>query len=88
MLSTPCPAVGGTRFIGVYLARLLVEQGHTVTLLTRGKKPVTFQIPDDTPESYARYASAIRHIACDRSDNDAMINTLSQHKFDGEGRTG
>lgn len=39
---------GGTRFIGVYLARQLIEQGHEVTLLTRGKKPVTYRIPDDT----------------------------------------
>jgi nucleoside-diphosphate-sugar epimerase len=32
----------------VYLARQLIEQGHEVTLLTRGKKPVTYRIPDDT----------------------------------------
>ena len=37
-----------TRFIGVYLARMLIEAGHEVTLLTRGKKPVTYRIPDDT----------------------------------------
>ena len=40
--------LGGTRFIGVYLARMLVDAGHDVTLLTRGKKPVTFRIPDDS----------------------------------------
>lgn len=39
---------GGTRFIGVYLARQLIDAGHEVTLLTRGKKPVTYRIPDDT----------------------------------------
>lgn len=37
-------SAGGTRFIGVYLARLLVEQGHEVTLLTRGKKAVTYKV--------------------------------------------
>jgi hypothetical protein len=42
------PAAGGTRFIGVYLARMLIDAGHEVTLLTRGKKPVTYRIPDDT----------------------------------------
>lgn len=52
-LHTPLPLLqilmlGGTRFIGVYLARMLVDAGHDVTLLTRGKKPVTFRIPDDT----------------------------------------
>ncbi|OUC13920.1 MAG: 3-beta hydroxysteroid dehydrogenase [Alkalinema sp. CACIAM 70d] len=31
--------MGGTRFIGVYLTRLLVEQGHEVVLFNRGKKP-------------------------------------------------
>lgn len=46
----PHPA-GGTRFIGVYLARQLIEAGHEVTLLTRGKKPVTYRIPDDTGEA-------------------------------------
>ncbi|BAU10339.1 NAD-dependent epimerase/dehydratase [Leptolyngbya sp. NIES-3755] len=31
--------MGGTRFIGVYLTRLLVAQGHEVTLFNRGNKP-------------------------------------------------
>ena len=31
--------MGGTRFIGVYLTRLLVEQGHEVVLFNRGNKP-------------------------------------------------
>lgn len=74
---------GGTRFIGVYLARQLVEEGHTVTLLTRGKKPITFEIPDDTPESYARYAASVKHIAADRKDPDAMVRALSGQRFDG-----
>ncbi|KAK9811798.1 hypothetical protein WJX72_010267 [[Myrmecia] bisecta] len=59
--------LGGTRFIGVYLARQLIEAGHEVTLLTRGKKPVKFQIPDDTDESYAKYEQAVKHIAADRN---------------------
>ncbi|MBE9012535.1 NAD-dependent epimerase/dehydratase family protein, partial [Pseudanabaenaceae cyanobacterium LEGE 13415] len=31
--------MGGTRFIGVYLTRLLMAQGHEVTLFNRGNKP-------------------------------------------------
>jgi nucleoside-diphosphate-sugar epimerase len=31
---------GGTRFIGLYLARQLIDAGHEVTLFTRGKKQV------------------------------------------------
>lgn len=76
---------GGTRFIGVYLARQLIEQGHSVTLLTRGKKDITFQIPDDTDESYASYKSAVKHIAADRKDKDALAGKLSGKGFDGEG---
>ena len=49
-LSSQILMLGGTRFIGVYLARMLVDAGHDVTLLTRGKKPVVFRIPDDTGE--------------------------------------
>jgi nucleoside-diphosphate-sugar epimerase len=32
--------MGGTRFIGVYLTRILLEQGHEITLFNRGNKPV------------------------------------------------
>lgn len=73
--------LGGTRFIGVYLARMLVEAGHEVTLLTRGKKPVTFQIPDDTDESYAAYADAVKHIAADRSDPEGIKAAISGKDF-------
>lgn len=31
--------MGGTRFIGVYLTKLLVEQGHEVVLFNRGNNP-------------------------------------------------
>lgn len=31
--------MGGTRFIGVYLTQLLVQQGHEVVLFNRGNKP-------------------------------------------------
>lgn len=74
---------GGTRFIGVYLARQLIEAGHEVTLLTRGKKPVTSQIPDDTDESFKAYESAVKHIACDRTDADALKEKLSGQGFQG-----
>ncbi len=62
---------------------MLVEQGHEVTLLTRGKKAVTYQIPDDTDASYAKYAAAVKHIACDRMDNDAVRAALKGKGFQG-----
>ena len=37
-----------------------------VTLFTRGKTPIAAQIPDDTPESFAKFKSSIKHIAGDR----------------------
>lgn len=74
---------GGTRFIGVYLARQLIEAGHEVTLLTRGKKPVTAQIPDDTDESFKAYEAAVKHIACDRTDGAALKDKLSGQGFQG-----
>jgi nucleoside-diphosphate-sugar epimerase len=73
--------LGGTRFIGVYLARMLVEAGHDVTILTRGKRPVTSQIPDDTDESYAAYAAAVKHIAADRSEHEGLKAAISGKGF-------
>lgn len=57
---------GGTRFIGVYLARQLVEAGHEVTMYTRGKKPTTYKIADDTESGYNKFSRSVKHIAGDR----------------------
>jgi nucleoside-diphosphate-sugar epimerase len=59
--------MGGTRFIGVYLTRLLVEQGHTVTLFNRGSKPV---------------AEGVQQIIGDRTDPTTLIRQLSGTQFD------
>lgn len=59
------------------------QEGHKVTLLTRGKKPVTFQIPDDTDASYKEFHSAVQHIAADRSDPSAISSALAGKNFDG-----
>jgi len=74
--------MGGTRFIGVYLARILVGQGHEVYLYTRGKKPIHFQIPDDTPDSYGRFSRAVKHIKGDRMDFDDVRAKLTNSKID------
>ncbi|KAL4551793.1 hypothetical protein Ndes2526B_g06056 [Nannochloris sp. 'desiccata'] len=74
--------LGGTRFIGTYLARELVNAGYELTLLTRGKKAITSQIPDDTDDSYAKFAAAVKHIACDRSDPEAMKAALTGTGFE------
>lgn len=84
--------MGGTRFIGVFLSRLLVKEGHQVlpfsclllcllqipyhlnwivrkiyrtryfgqvTLFTRGKAPVTQQLPGESDADYAEFSSKV-----------------------------
>jgi hypothetical protein len=60
------PLPGGTRFIGVYLARQLVEQGHEVTLFTRGKKAITQKLAGESDWEYERFKNSVKHIAGDR----------------------
>ena len=60
--------IGGTRFIGVYLTRQLVEAGHEVVLLNRGNHP--------SP------VAELETIVCDRTDPDALKSALSNRTFD------
>ena len=60
-----------------------MQAGLEVTLLTRGKKPVTSQIPDDSDESFEKYKSAVKHIAADRTDASALKEKLSGANFQG-----
>lgn len=60
--------MGGTRFIGVYLTRSLVAQGHEVVLFNRGNKPA----PVD----------GIQQIQGDRTDPAQLKAKLASEKFD------
>ncbi|HEY9599148.1 MAG TPA: NAD-dependent epimerase/dehydratase family protein [Cyanophyceae cyanobacterium] len=60
--------MGGTRFIGVYLTQILVEQGHEVVLFNRGNRP--------TP------VEDVKQIHGDRTDSTQLKETLSQEQFD------
>lgn len=60
--------MGGTRFIGVSLVKLLVSQGHDVTLFNRGKKP--------SP------VAGLRTIIGDRTDAQQLRDKLSGEAFD------
>ena len=60
--------MGGTRFIGVYLTKILVEQGHEVVLFNRGKKPAPIE--------------GIQQIHGDRTDAAQIKEKLSSENFD------
>lgn len=60
--------MGGTRFIGVYLTRLLVEQGHEVVLFNRGNKPVP--------------VAGVHQIHGDRSKANDLQEKLADQQFD------
>ncbi|KAJ8439226.1 hypothetical protein Cgig2_030161 [Carnegiea gigantea] len=51
--------MGGTRFIGVFLSRLLVKEGHQVTLFTRGKAPIAQQLPGESDSDFADFSSKV-----------------------------
>lgn len=60
--------MGGTRFIGVYLTKLLVRQGHEVVLFNRGNQPAP--------------VAGVTQIHGDRTDPAQLQENLSQEKFD------
>jgi nucleoside-diphosphate-sugar epimerase len=60
--------MGGTRFIGIYLTKLLVEKGHEVVLFNRGNKPAP--------------VAGVKQIQGDRTDAAQLKEKLSSESFD------
>ncbi|MGB3559373.1 MAG: NAD-dependent epimerase/dehydratase family protein [Geitlerinemataceae cyanobacterium] len=60
--------MGGTRFIGVYLTKILVDRGHDVVLFNRGKKPAPVE--------------KVSQIHGDRTDAAQLKEKLSGERFD------
>lgn len=60
--------MGGTRFIGVYLTKILVSQGHEVVLFNRGNKPAP--VPN------------VQQIHGDRTDENQIREKLADEHFD------
>ena len=60
--------MGGTRFIGVYLTKILVEQGHEVVLFNRGNKPAP--------------VAGVEQIHGDRKDANLLKEKLTGLSFD------
>lgn len=61
--------VGGTRFFGIPMVERLLEDGHDVTIATRGNADVPF-------------ADRTHQIALDRGDYDSVHEALTGHEFD------
>lgn len=61
--------IGGSRFIGLHLVRLLSRQGHDVTVLNRGQTSVDF--PD-----------GVSRLQADRYDTAQVSAALAGRKFD------
>ncbi|MGB5635840.1 MAG: NAD-dependent epimerase/dehydratase family protein [Waterburya sp.] len=60
--------MGGTRFIGVSLTKVLVEQGHEVVLFNRGNNPAPVEV--------------VSQIRGDRKDGTQLKEKLSGESFD------
>jgi len=60
--------MGGTRFIGVYLTKILVEQGHEVVLFNRGNRPAPVE--------------GVKQIKGDRTDLATLKEKLAKEQFD------
>lgn len=60
--------MGGTRFIGVYLTQMLMEQGHEVVLFNRGNRPAPVE--------------GVQQITGDRTDSAQLKEKLSKEHFD------
>ncbi|MCT7951191.1 NAD-dependent epimerase/dehydratase family protein [Ancylothrix sp. C2] len=60
--------MGGTRFIGVYLTKILAQQGHDITLFNRGKKPAPVENS--------------KQIHGDRTDATQIKDKLAGQEFD------
>ncbi|WP_041393425.1 NAD-dependent epimerase/dehydratase family protein [Pleurocapsa sp. PCC 7327] len=60
--------MGGTRFIGVYLTKILVERGHEVVLFNRGNNPAP--------------VAGVKQIQGDRTDVAQLKEKLASESFD------
>ena len=56
--------------------------GHDVTLLTRGKAPITTQLADESDADYAAYKGAVKHLAADRKDFEGLKEKLAGSGFE------
>ena len=61
--------IGGTRFFGSELVELLVDEGHNVTILTRG-------------QTGKNLGTKVEHIMANRTDKNELANKVNGRVFD------
>lgn len=64
-----CLVLGGTRFFGIHLVSNLLDNGHTVTIATRGRQPDPF-------------GSRVSRIITDRNDAEKMEASFRGESYD------
>ncbi|XP_018715483.2 psbP domain-containing protein 1, chloroplastic isoform X1 [Eucalyptus grandis] len=65
--------MGGTRFIRVFLSRLLTKIGHQITLFTRVEAPIIQQLPGELDQVHADFSSKTKAFAVPRRSVMALI---------------
>ncbi|GLT60798.1 hypothetical protein SLA2020_335480 [Shorea laevis] len=73
--------MGGTRFIGMFLSRL-VKEGHQVTLFIRGKVHITQHLLDESDKDYAGFVSKILYLKGDGKDFEFLKSSPPTEGFD------
>lgn len=61
--------LGGTRYFGIYMVNRLLEEGHDVTIATRGTTPDWF-------------GSKVQRVCLERTDENSVRNALKGRHFD------
>lgn len=61
--------LGGTRFFGRKLVEKLIEEGHNVTIMTRG-------------QSGNPFGEKVEHLVVNRQDREALANAVAERTFD------
>ncbi|KAA8491938.1 Chloroplast stem-loop binding protein of 41 kDa b, chloroplastic [Porphyridium purpureum] len=77
--------IGGTRFSGLYLTKVLADAGHEVVLFNRGSKPVgdkSLMVPGETQAQFEARNKNTSVIVGDRTDAAQMTELLKGETFD------